>query len=58
MLYEVKAGFGQEVALEVAQVERTRYQLILKGKYNKEFKDMIREKLAALEETLKKHGIE
>lgn len=58
MMYEVKEGLGLRVGLEVAQIERTRYQMILAGKYSKEHKAMIREKLEALEATLKHFGIE
>lgn len=58
MMYELKSGFGLEVALEVAQVERNRYQLMLQGKGNKEYKDMIRAKLIEIEKTLKSFGIE
>lgn len=55
MLYSIPANYGLNVAIEVAQIERTRYQLMLEGKYRKEFKDMIRTKLVALEKTIKEY---
>jgi hypothetical protein len=49
---------GFEAALEMAQIERDRYQKMLAGKGSKAFKDTIRKKLEGIEEVLRKHGIE